>query len=611
MSHDDIIRILVVDDERPIREAYQELLATRPTAKLTEAERLRARLFDRESSTTTDAPDFEVHTAERAESAVNTVRANLESGQSFDVVFLDMRMPPGRDGAWAAAAIRAMDPNIDMVIATAYSDVDPEELSTRIPPAEKLFYLQKPFHAHEVRQLAVALGRKARAEAHIRRLAYFDSLTGLANRDLVREHMSKAIALAKRHARRLAVLFIDLDNFKRINDTLGHSIGDEILKATAQRLRDAVRSADTVMYMEDQIARMGGDEFLFLLPEIAEAKDAAIVARRIMRALTEPVQTGSHELFVTPSIGIAVYPDDGEDIETLLRNADLAMYFAKRAGRSTFQYYDESMNATALKRLTMESRLRGAIVRGELSLHYQPQIDLKTGRVCGMEALLRWNNAELGDVPPLEFIPVAEESGLIDAIGDWVLHAACAQASAWRDSGLPLERMAVNVSAIQLEQSSFIDRVAHALEQSGLDPGMLELELTEGALIANIDRAREMLNRIKALNVQIAIDDFGAGYSSMNYLKELAVDRLKIDRSFISGIHTEGRDRAIAAAIISMAQSMSLRVTAEGVEDYKQVAVLESQHCDEIQGFYISRPIAAEEAEAYLRTFVTARMAAG
>lgn len=611
MSHDDIIRILVVDDERPIREAYRELLEARSTAKLTEAERLRARLFGGEGSKLTAAPDFEVHTAERAEAAVNAVRAKLESGQNFDVVFLDMRMPPGRDGAWAAAAIRAMDPNIDMVIATAYSDVDPEELSARIPPAEKLFYLQKPFHAHEVRQLAVALGRKARAEAHIRRLAYFDSLTGLANRDLVREHMSKAIALAKRHAHRLAVLFIDLDNFKRINDTLGHTIGDEILKATAQRLRDAVRDADAVTYMDNQIARMGGDEFLFLLPEIAEAKDAAIVARRIVRALTEPVQTGSHELFVTPSIGIAVYPDDGEDIETLLRNADLAMYFAKRAGRSTFQYYDESMNATALKRLTIESQLRGAIDRGELSLHYQPQIDLKTGRVCGMEALLRWNNAELGDVPPLEFIPVAEDSGLIDAIGDWVLHAACAQASAWLDSGLPLERMAVNVSVIQLEQPNFIDRVAHALQHSGLDPSVLELELTEGALIANMDRVREMLDRIKALNVQIAIDDFGVGYSSMNYLKELAVDRLKIDRSFISGIHTEERHRAIAAAIISMAQSMSLRVTAEGVEDYKQVKVLESQHCDEIQGFYISRPIAAEEAEAYLRTFVTARMVAG
>ena len=288
-----------------------------------------------------------------------------------------------------------------------------------------------------MRQLAVALGGKARAEAHIRQLAYFDSLTGLANRELVREHMSKALALAKRHARRLAVFFIDLDNFKRINDTLGHSIGDEILKETARRLRDTVRDADVVTYMANQLARMGGDEFLLLLPEIGEPQDAAVVARRIMRALAVPMETGGHELYITPSIGIAVYPNDGEDIETLLRNADLAMYFAKSVGRSKFQYYDASMNATALKRLTIESQLRGAIERGELSLHYQPQKDMKSGRVCGMEALLRWRNAELGDVPPLEFIPVAEECGLIDAIGDWVLHAACEQASGWQEAGLP------------------------------------------------------------------------------------------------------------------------------------------------------------------------------
>ena len=368
-------------------------------------------------------------------------------------------MPPGPDGAWAAAAIRAIDPNIDIVIATAYSDVDPEELSTRIPPAEKLFYLQKPFHAHEVRQLAVALGRKARAEAHMRRLAYFDSLTGLANRELVREHMSKAIALAKRHARKLAVLFIDLDNFKRINDTLGHSVGDEILKATAKRLRDDGARCGHGRVHANQLARMGGDEFLLLLPEIAKPEDAAVVAERIMRALAAPMQTGGHELFITPSIGIAVYPErrrGHRDAAAQRRPRDVLRQ-ARRAQQ--VPALRRSMNATALKRLTMESQLRGAIDRGELSLHYQPQIDLKTGRICGMEALLRWSNAELGDVPPLEFIPVAEECGLIDAIGDWVLHAACAQASAWLDAGLPLERMAVNVSAVQLAQPNFVDRV--------------------------------------------------------------------------------------------------------------------------------------------------------
>ncbi|MGQ0834363.1 MAG: putative bifunctional diguanylate cyclase/phosphodiesterase [Gammaproteobacteria bacterium] len=608
MSHHEIIRVLVVDDEGPIREAYRELLATR---KLTEVERLRARLFESENSRPSIAPEFEIHTADRAEAAVQAFRACLDSGRHFDVVFLDMRMPPGPDGAWAATQIRAMDPGVHMVIATAYSDLDPEELSGRIPPAERLFYLQKPFHAHEVRQLAVALGRKARAEAHVQQLAYFDSLTGLPNRDLMREQMSTAIALAKRHARRMAVLFIDLDNFKRINDTLGHSVGDEILKATAHRLREATRHAGPAALMTNQLARMGGDEFLVLLPETAEPKDAAMVAASVAKALAAPMQAGGHELFVTASIGIAMYPSDGDDKETLLRNADLAMYFAKRDGRTKVQYYDAQMNATSLKRLTMEGQLRGAIDRCEFSLHYQPQIDLRSGRVCGMEGLLRWNNAELGHVPPLEFIPVAEECGLIDTIGDWVLHTACAQARAWLDAGLPLERMAVNVSAVQLAQPNFIERVAYALQRSGLDPSVLELELTEGALIANIDRARQMLDRIKALNVQIAIDDFGVGYSSMNHLKELSVDRLKMDRSFISSIDTVKKDRTIAAAIISMAQSMNLRVTAEGVEDYKQLSVLQSQHCDEAQGFYLARPMPAEEAEAYLRTFIRARAAAG
>ena len=330
-----------------------------------------------------------------------------------------------------------------------------------------------------------------------------------------------------------------------------------------------------------------------------------------MRALSLPMTTGGHELHITPSIGIAVYPNDGDDIETLLRNADLAMYFAKSAGRSKFQYYDASMNATALKRLTVESQLRGALERGEFSLHFQPQLDLKSGRVCGMEALLRWHNGELGDVPPLEFIPIAEECGLIDAIGDWVLHAACAQAAAWKEAGLAVERMAVNVSAVQLGRPDFVERVAYALQLSGLEPGVLELELTESALIANMDRARDVLDRIKQLKVQVAIDDFGVGYSNMAHLRQLSIDRLKMDRSFIHGIDAQERDRAVSAAIIAMARGMKLRVTAEGVEDRQQLAILEAQSCDEVQGHYISRPMAAKQAEAFLRTLVGARIPGG
>ncbi len=606
---DATIRILVVDDERPIREAYRELLASRRSRKPSEGDRLRAQLFDRPEPEprAVNAIEFEVHTADRAEAGVEAFRAKLEAGEPFDVVFLDMRMPPGPDGAWAAAEIRALDPSIDIVISTAYSDVDPGEISARIPPVEKLFYLQKPFHAHEVRQLAIALGRKSRAEAQMRRLAYYDSLTGLANRDLMREQIHKALALAVSNGRRLATLFIDLNSFKRINDTLGHSVGDEVLRVTAVRLSSAVRSSDSLAYAGYEPARMGGDEFLLLLPEIAEVQDAGLVAERVAKALSAPIRVDGHELVISASIGIAVFPEHGGDLESLLRNADLAMYFAKRDRSAAFQYFDAAMSATALRLLTLETQLRGAIERGEFSLHYQPQVSLGTGRLTGMEALLRWRSAELGEVPPLEFIPLAEESGLINPIGDWVLHTACRQASSWLAAGLAVGRMAVNVSAVQLTQPNFVERVEHALRESALDPSALELELTESALIASYERAREVLARVRALGVQISIDDFGTGYSSLNHLKDLPVDRLKMDRSFISRIATDARELAMAAAIIAMAKSLGLRVTAEGVEDDEQLDLLESQHCDDAQGFFVARPMPAGKAEGYLRTFAFAR----
>jgi diguanylate cyclase len=601
MLEADLVRVLVVDDDASVLVAYRDVLASAASTAQSETEQLRARLFNKPAPRTEAATRFEVHSAEQAEAGVEAVRAQLASGCGFDVVFLDMRMPPGHDGAWAAAAMRALDPNLDIVIATAYSDTDPAELSMRIPPAEKLFYLQKPFHAHEVRQLAVALGKKARAEAHLRRLAYFDVLTGLANRELAREHVANALA---RNVQPLGVLVVDLDNFKRINDTLGHSVGDEVLKAAAQRLAAALREDAGAGEAQPELARMGGDEFLVLLPELRDASaGAAVVAKRIARALAAPIRVGDHQFVVTPSIGIAVSPGDGADLETLLRNADLAMYYAKRAGRDTFRHYDAAMNASALMSLTMELQLRGALERGELSLHYQPQLDLRSGRVAGMEALLRWRNAELGDVPPLEFVALAEETGQIHAIGDWVLHTACAQASRWIAAGTPLERIAVNVSAVQLARPAFAERVVHALAESGLAASALEIEITETALVANLDSAREMLARIKALGVQIAIDDFGVGYSNMNQLKQLAIDRVKMDRSFVTGIDTNERDRAIAVAILAMAREMNLSVTAEGVEDEAQLDVLEAQHCDEIQGYFVSRPMAVEQAGAYLRGF--------
>ena len=593
------IRVLVVDDEAAVREAYQELLGG-SAGGASEAEELRRRLFAKSDARTAPSRTgraFDVETADGAEAGVEALRRKIEEGCTFDVVFLDMRMPPGPDGAWAAAQMRALDPGVDIVIATAYSDTDPRELSERIPPADKLFYLQKPFHAHEVRQLAIALGGKARAEAQMLRLAYYDSLTGLANRVLVRNRIEEAIDATKEAGSGFAALFIDLDNFKRINDTLGHTAGDEVLKTTADRLQEVVEETGAV-----ELARIGGDDFVLVLPRVSDARQAADVARRISRVLSDPVQIGGHDLYMSPSIGIATCPEDGADVETFLRNADLAMHFAKRSGGDTYRHYDSEMNASELKSLSVETLLRGAVERGELSLAYQPQIDLATGAVSGMEALLRWNNPELGSVPPLEYIPLAEDCGLIHPIGQWVLRSACLQAAGWIDAGLSLERIAVNVSAVQLDDAEFTDRVVEALEASGLAPGSLELEITETALVDNLESARDKLTELKSLGVQIAIDDFGTGYSNMAQLKHLAIDRVKIDRSFVTDVDRGPRDRSITAAIISMAHGMGLRVTAEGVEDEGQMEILESQKCDEIQGYLISRPMPESQVADYLRS---------
>jgi diguanylate cyclase (GGDEF)-like protein len=557
----------VTDDEPAVLDAYRSILGSGPVAAgdtSNALQDLRAKLFGGSSAARPAQVEFELVCTGGAEAAVDAVREALERGRPFMVIFLDMRMPPGPDGAWAASQIRILDPDADIVIATAYSDMDPREISARIAPVDKLFYVQKPFHPYEVRQLALALGRKSQAEAKIRQLAYFDGLTGLPNRVLFKTRLHQAIELARRHERQLAVLFLDLDNFKRINDTLGHSVGDQLLKAIAERLVSAVRTSDAITRPPrrdkiQQFARLGGDEFTVLLAEIRKSEDAASVAKRILENLAEPLHLAGHEMLVTLSIGIAVFPQDGEDAETLLKSADMAMYFAKRTGRNSFQYFTQSMNAAALKRLTVENQLRGAIERGELSLHYQPQLDLLTGEICGMEALLRWDNGELGQVPPLEFIPVAEESGLIISIGEWVLRRACEQTKIWREAGLPVPLMAVNVSMLQFDQRDFPELVARVLRETGLEPHYLELEITETVLMKDAKNTIDILRQFKALGVKLAVDDFGTGYSSLSRLKYLPLDRLKIDRSFIRTITSEVEDQAIATAIIAMADSLNLR----------------------------------------------------
>ena len=605
------IRVLIADDEAEVRDAYRQILFEADMSSETAVfHNLRERLFSKppeqlaknlSPSDTAFTPVF----CEGAEAAVAAVREALAADDPFAVAYLDMRMPPGPDGVWAAARIRELDPAIEIVVCTAYSDVDPRDIGAMVPPEEKLSYLQKPFHPHEIRQMTISLASKWRSEHRIVKLAYFDALTGLPNREQLRNRLNSALAAAKQQQRMLAVLYLDLDNFKRVNDTLGHAVGDELLCLVAARLRSSLRADDTVdelpIARSSHIARLGGDEFIVILPNIRSADDASAVAARLISELQEPMRLAQHTLVVTPSVGVAMFPGDGVEADTLLRNADLAMYFAKRKGPGMSAFFDASMNDAALHRFTLEAKLRGALERGEFTLHYQPQFDVRTGGVSGMEALLRWTNDELGVVPPVEFIPVAEETGLILGIGEWVLRNACLQAKSWVDEGLPVARMAVNVSGQQFVLKDFPQVVAAIIKETGIEASMLELEITESVVMKDEAWAEQALAQLKELGVMLAIDDFGTGYSSFGRLRHFAVDRLKIDRSFMTSLIDCSDDRAIAAAIIAMSRSLRINVTAEGVESFPQLLFLQEHECQEAQGFLFSRALPAADAHKLLR----------
>ncbi|HJV06055.1 MAG TPA: EAL domain-containing protein [Chromobacteriaceae bacterium] len=434
---------------------------------------------------------------------------------------------------------------------------------------------------------------RKRAEERVRHMAQTDPLTGLPNRLALLMRLAQILPEGRRHNRNVAVMFIDLDRFKIINDTLGHQVGDELLREVASRLASTVRESDTV-------ARLGGDEFVVVLPEIASATDSAIVAGKIITALSFPIRVDGHELHTSPSIGISIFPVDGQDGDTILKNADTAMYHAKAAGRNNYQFYANEMNQAATQRLDLESKLRQALPRRELALAFQPQFNARTRRITGVEALLRWNHATDGPIPPNRFIPIAEETGLIIPIGDWVLHNACREMRRWMDAGLPPLRVAVNVSARQLRRRDFCETVAGALAESGLPPELLELEITESSVMENAQEAIGILQHLRRMGVTLAIDDFGTGYSSLAYLKLFPIDHLKIDRSFVADIEHDLNDRAIAFGTIALARSLGLNVIAEGVETEDQLELLCSNDCDEIQGYLLSRPLDANAAFAFL-----------
>jgi diguanylate cyclase (GGDEF)-like protein/PAS domain S-box-containing protein len=420
-----------------------------------------------------------------------------------------------------------------------------------------------------------------------------DTLTRLPNRNLAQDRLAQGIIFARRSGHQLALLFIDLDNFKVINDSLGHNVGDQLLQIVAQRISECVRGGDTV-------ARMGGDDFAVILADVSQEEDISRVTHKILAAIAEPAQVDSHRLTVTCSIGVSLFPRDGEDASTLLRNADAAMYRAKDQGRNSIQYSTAEINSRIFQRLMLENSLRSALERDEFTLHYQPQVSLLTGQMIGMEALLRWRHPEMGMISPANFIPLAEDTGLIIPIGAWVLHTACKQTKAWHDAGLPPVRVAVNLSARQFREN-IPQLVEKALAESGLPPQYLELEITESVAMQHAESTEQTLLALRDMGVRLSIDDFGTGYSSLSYLKRFPINKLKLDQSFVRDIITDPDDAAISTAVIALAHGMKLDVIAEGVETENQLRFLHGQRCDAIQGYYFSRPVAAEQMEQLLR----------
>jgi diguanylate cyclase (GGDEF)-like protein/PAS domain S-box-containing protein len=447
--------------------------------------------------------------------------------------------------------------------------------------------------------VARAIASAARVMAdQLSHSAEHDFLTGLPNRMLFNDRVSQAIAVAARHSKKVAVLFLDLDGFKHINDSLGHPVGDQLLQSIAKRLVDCVRGTDTV-------SRQGGDEFVVLLLEVERAEDAAITARKMLQAVAETHSLKQHDLHVTTSIGLSIYPDDGIDAETLIKNADTAMYQAKENGRQGYQFFKPAMNVRAVERQSIEESLRRALEHQEFSLHYQPKINLKTGEIAGAEALIRWMHPTRGPISPSHFIPIAEDCGLILPIGNWVLREACKQARAWIDAGLSLGSMAVNISAMEFRDENFLEGVFSALSSTGLGPECLELELTESALMKRVESTASILQSLRAKGVRVAVDDFGTGYSSLSYLQKFPLDALKIDQSFVRRITTAPEETTIVTAVINMGRSLELRVVAEGVENQRELEFLQAHLCDEAQGYYFSEPVDAQRFAKLLETGIS------
>ncbi len=605
MTKPDPSRILIIDDNRDIHGDFDKILQGSGTAAKNLGE-LRAELFGPAEQPPLAKVSFDLSHALQGEEGLVLLKQAKAENRPFSVAIVDSRMPPGWDGIETIRNLWLESPDLQVILCTAYTDYSWQDIRRIFGERDNLLFLRKPFDTIEVLQMTHALSRKWEMDHEIQgrlnQLAFFDDLTGLPNRTLFLERLNQTLAQASRYRRMVGLLFIDLDNFKRVNDTLGHSVGDLLLQAIADRLVDSLRKSDTVANQFDMetAGRLGGDEFTVILPNLQRSEDAATVCQRIAGQLGQPLFLRGHEIVITPSIGIAIYPDDGADVDTLLKNADMAMYYSKRTGPNLFKYFQESMNETALKRLTVENHLRQALDLGEFSLHYQPQINLFTGKVEGMEALLRWTNWEIGEVSPVDFIPIAEDNGTIVEIGEWVFSTACRKFKTWLEQGMNLQRIAINVSVKQFNHPDFVEHLGKVLEDTALDPHFVELEITESLLVSDATDISSILSALKTLGVKTAIDDFGTGYSNLSRLKNLPIDCLKIDKSFVQGIHGGVRDRSIISSIIAMARGMHLNVIAEGVETKEQADFLKEQSCQEGQGFLLSRPMDISSAETFL-----------
>ncbi|MCI0997793.1 EAL domain-containing response regulator [Pseudomonas corrugata] len=594
-------RILVVDDTPAIHQDFRKILSPGNGSddSLDDTESL---LF---GTPQVNRLQFQIDSAYQGEEALELVKRAQAEGQPYALVFADMRMPPGWDGLQTIERLWQADPRLQIALCTAFSDYTWETMAERIEFDDQLLILKKPFDTLEIRQMASAMtwkwqlaqdaARKMRSLERtieervqellkVSHLLQYDVLTELPNSMLLGDRLTQAMAQCRRHDRQLAVMFIGLDRFKRINNALGHPVGDEMLKRVARALATVVRESDSVF-------RYGSDEFVVVLGDIADPQQIKGVAEKLLAAVNSPQPIEGHDLSVTASLGVSVYPADGFDAVALIKKAETAMRNVKETGPNDYRFFTEDMNRRARQQQTIESGLRLALQRKEFVLHYQPKLDLRSGKVVGVEALVRWDRPGHGLVPPSDFIPVAEDSGLIVPLSQWVLQEACQQACTWQAQGMRPLYLSVNVSAIDFRQRGFVEGIARTLKETGLDPTQLELEITESVLMQNIDTTVAILKAIKQQGIRLAIDDFGTGYSSLSYLQKFPVDVLKIDQSFVGDLSIDSNDAKLVSTIINLGKGLNLHIIAEGVETREQLEFLKVHQCEEAQGYYFSKAV--------------------